>query len=112
MPRVRSSRRVAGLKPTDYDHEISIVDHDGTPDRGAGATHAVNTNTEPRSSTEDRLLDSADGQTRLASQSYSSSLAHESNYSSGLPEPPSEGPDRAHDLPHPALQPSIEVQGT
>ncbi|KAF4335606.1 hypothetical protein FBEOM_10522 [Fusarium beomiforme] len=33
MLRVKSSRRPAGLKPTDYDHEIALVDHDaaGTP---------------------------------------------------------------------------------
>ncbi|KAG4287657.1 hypothetical protein FPRO06_05309 [Fusarium proliferatum] len=28
MLRVKSSRRPAGLKPTDYDHEIALVDHD------------------------------------------------------------------------------------
>lgn len=27
--KVRSSRRVIGLKPSDYDHEISLVNHDG-----------------------------------------------------------------------------------
>lgn len=32
MPRVRTSRRVSGLKETDYDHEISLVDDDGAPD--------------------------------------------------------------------------------
>lgn len=28
--KLRSSRRAAGLKPTDFDHEISLVDNDGT----------------------------------------------------------------------------------
>lgn len=54
MLRVTSSRRAAGLKPTDYDHEISLEDHD-----------AVRTPPEPqtpeacdmtRSSTRSRLL--------------------------------------------------------
>ncbi|KAM4057551.1 meiotically up-regulated 65 protein [Hirsutella rhossiliensis] len=31
MLRVRSSRRAVGLKPTDYDHEIGLVNHDVTP---------------------------------------------------------------------------------
>ncbi|KAF7543793.1 hypothetical protein G7Z17_g10452 [Cylindrodendrum hubeiense] len=56
MLRVSSSRRAAGLKPTDYDHEISLVDHDAarTPPLGA-------TTPEPaemmRSTTTMRLLD-------------------------------------------------------
>jgi hypothetical protein len=28
MPKIRTSRRVTGLKDSDYDHEISLVDHD------------------------------------------------------------------------------------
>jgi len=32
MPRMRTSRRVSGLKETDYDHEIALVDDDGAPD--------------------------------------------------------------------------------
>ncbi|KAG8427804.1 hypothetical protein J3459_006339 [Metarhizium acridum] len=32
MVKVRSSRRVAGLKPGDYDHEIALVNHDGVDD--------------------------------------------------------------------------------
>lgn len=28
--KVRSSRRAGGLKPSDYDHEIDIVDHDAS----------------------------------------------------------------------------------
>lgn len=31
MPRLRSSRRVLGLKESDYDHEIDLVDHDSPP---------------------------------------------------------------------------------
>ncbi|EQL04074.1 meiotically up-regulated 65 protein [Ophiocordyceps sinensis CO18] len=31
MLRVRSSRRAVGLKPSDYDHEIDLVNHDVTP---------------------------------------------------------------------------------
>jgi hypothetical protein len=55
MPRVKSSRRPAGLKSTDYDHEIALVDHD------AAATPTGSVTPEPhnitRYSTTSRLLD-------------------------------------------------------
>ncbi|KAF4447310.1 hypothetical protein F53441_9153 [Fusarium austroafricanum] len=54
MLRVKSSRRPAALKPTDYDHEIALVDHD------AAATPTGSVTPEPnnmaRYSTTSRLL--------------------------------------------------------
>ncbi|CAI4215095.1 unnamed protein product [Parascedosporium putredinis] len=68
MPRVRTSRRVSGLKETDYDHEIALVDDDGAPDilvndssksnvsvgasRGEPSTQPQDTNVSPGSSAE------------------------------------------------------------
>ncbi|KAI5467156.1 hypothetical protein BGZ63DRAFT_498569 [Mariannaea sp. PMI_226] len=55
MFRVASSRRATGLKPTDYDHEISLVDHD------AARTPPTAETPEPleisRTNTTSRLLD-------------------------------------------------------
>lgn len=52
MPSFRSSRRVTGLKDSDYDHEISLVNHD---DRIASSS--IETPGEaPRTSTGSRLL--------------------------------------------------------
>lgn len=53
--KVRTSRRAGGLKPTDYDHEIDIVDHDGS-----GSNNCNNQDLEPQISvtttTSSRLL--------------------------------------------------------
>ncbi len=38
MPRIRSSRRAPGLKESDYDHEIGLVDDDDARDSLAAAT--------------------------------------------------------------------------
>lgn len=56
MLRVSSSRRAAGLKPTDYDHEISLVDHDAarTPPLGPPTPEPTQM---VRSTTTTRLLD-------------------------------------------------------
>ncbi|KAH7148532.1 hypothetical protein EDB81DRAFT_650217 [Dactylonectria macrodidyma] len=56
MLRVTSSRRAAGLKPTDFDHEISLVDHDAvrTPPPGTATPEPAEI---VRSTTTTRLLD-------------------------------------------------------
>lgn len=55
MLRVKSSRRPAGLKPTDYDHEIALVDHDAAATPTGSVTPEPHTMT--RYSTTSRLLD-------------------------------------------------------
>ncbi|PFH56886.1 hypothetical protein XA68_15825 [Ophiocordyceps unilateralis] len=46
MLRVRSSRRAAGLKPSDYDHEIDLENHDESrPQSSAPTTHRPSTTT-------------------------------------------------------------------
>lgn len=52
MPSFRSSRRVPGLKDSDYDHEINLVDHD---DRVASPSLET-PGDGPRASTGSRLL--------------------------------------------------------
>lgn len=51
MPSFRSSRRVTGLKDSDYDHEISLVNHDN---RGSPSTESLSR--PPRASTASQLL--------------------------------------------------------
>ena len=112
MVRVRTSRRVAGLKPGDYDHEIVIVDRDGAlgrpgeeRDQGASAGAGME-----RISTEQRLL-AAIGEEGSAAPSTPTSPQPE-DQESRLEQRPSRGQDDQQDLPQPALRPSIEVQGT
>ncbi|KAI6784221.1 Meiotically up-regulated like protein [Emericellopsis cladophorae] len=109
MVRVRTSRRVASLKPGDYDHEIVIVDRDGAlgrPDeeRGQGASAGAGME---RISTEQRLL-SAIGEEGSAAPSTPTSPPPDDQES--RPEQrPSRGQDQ-QDLTHLASRPSIEVQ--
>ncbi|KAK1488292.1 meiotically up-regulated 65 protein [Colletotrichum cuscutae] len=51
MPSFRSSRRATGLKDSDYDHEISLVNHDN---RGSPSTESLSR--PPRASTGSQLL--------------------------------------------------------
>ena len=107
MLKVQSSRRAAGLKPTDYDHEISLVDHDGARvRRGDGAGNARF----DRVSTESPLLQpvGAEGQP----SSRSSPRLEESENGAHIQERPTGELERQEELPYPALRPSIEIQGT
>ncbi|KAK1730979.1 hypothetical protein CaCOL14_005702 [Colletotrichum acutatum] len=52
MPSFRSSRRVTGLKDSDYDHEISLVNHDN---RGSPSAESLS-RPPPRASTGSQLL--------------------------------------------------------
>lgn len=107
MLKVRSSRRAAGLKPADYDHEISLVDHDGT--RGLSARNAGEGDME-RVSTESRLLPAVAEQDGLSPQQ--SPRTDYSAEEGRLQERPAEELRHEQELPHPALRPSIEIQGT
>lgn len=87
MVRVRSSRRVAGLKPGDYDHEIGLVDHDEADDASPSPpSFSVNTQ-------------------QNASLDYDHLSRQFRDGEDGEPQESSE------DCPHPSMQPSIEVQG-
>lgn len=103
MLRVRSSRRAAGLKPTDYDHEIVLLDHDGEPIRRRPQGEDMS-----RVSTESQLLPSVGEETddqisRLPSRS-------ENPEEPRIQERPEEELQHDEELP-PALRPSIEIQG-
>lgn len=101
MIKVHSSRRAAGLKPTDYDHEIALVDHDGLPvrtERDQGGSI----------STQSRLLPSAGDESKPTSRPSSEPGDSETR----LQERPARELEGEEELPHPALRPSIEVQGT
>jgi hypothetical protein len=98
MLRVTSSRRAAGLKPGDFDHNIDLVDHDNKTDSPAGLS--VGEPAVERASTESRLLRSEDGATQ-----------DDSRDSPRVQERPVEELQAEQELPQSAVRPSIEVQG-
>ncbi|CAH0018450.1 unnamed protein product [Clonostachys rhizophaga] len=97
MLRVTSSRRAAGLKPGDFDHNIDLVDHDNKTDSPAGLS--VGGPAIERASTESRLLRSEDGATQ-----------GDSRDSPRVQERPVEELQAEQELPQSAVRPSIEVQ--
>ncbi|OAA62989.1 peroxin Pex23-like-Penicillium chrysogenum [Cordyceps fumosorosea ARSEF 2679] len=114
--KLRSSRRVAGLKPDDFDHEINLVDNDGTVSPHNGHHYAQI----DRTTTTSNLLTPASSTQR---SSRAPSSADESNASSRRPSPsgspsgsrqviieqPEEQENDRAVRPSPS-QPSIEVQ--
>lgn len=106
MLKVRSSRRAAGLKPTDYDHEIILVDHDGA----AGRSRHQGENDIRRVSTESRLLPSV-GEDPEGEPSPQPSPRPEHHEEARMQERPAHELQHEQDLPHSAMRPSIEIQG-
>lgn len=127
MLRVKSSRRPAGLKPTDYDHEIALVDHD------AAATPTGSVTPEPhnitRYSTTSRLLDleeeheeeqqencgEQDGAPRKPSSNTLNAHTneHDGSHTEGESQthPSSNHIENGQPSTPPQTRPSIEVQG-
>lgn len=111
--KLRSSRRAAGLKPDDFDHEISLVDNDGTISPHNGHHYAQT----ERVTTNSNLLTPSPS-TRRSSRAQTS--GNGSNASSRRPSPngsrtvilehPEEQENQRTVRPSPS-QPSIEVQG-
>lgn len=118
MVKVRSSRRAASLKPTDYDHEIGLVNHDEAENdsRSTLTESAVGTR---RASTISRLVSLVgDGERDDAAQAEGSGTQDESvpqAQQNGTIADVSEQDENQlqpeESLPHPSMQPSIEVQG-
>lgn len=106
MLRVRSSRRAAGLKPTDYDHEIVLVDHDGA----AGRPRNERGDDMRRVSTESRLLPSV-GEDPEGEPSPQPSPRPEDPEEARMQERPAEELQHEQELPHAVMRPSIEIQG-
>lgn len=107
MLRVRSSRRAAGLKPGDYDHEIGLVDHDGAlaqRDDGAGDSGF------DRVATESPLLPLVEAEDQPSS--VPSPRPEESDTDAHIQDCPTDELERQEELPQPALRPSVEIQGT
>lgn len=111
--KLRSSRRVVGLKPDDFDHEISLVDNDGTVSPHNGHHFAQI----DRTATNSNLLTPAQS-TRRGSSARAS--GDESDVSSRRPSPnasrdvilehPEEQESQRNLRPSPS-QPSIEISG-
>ncbi|KAK2603692.1 hypothetical protein QQS21_004166 [Conoideocrella luteorostrata] len=105
MVKVRSSRRVGGLKPGDYDHEIGLVSHDETGDESPSTlASAVNTR---RGSTTSRLVSLLnDGEQDVDAAAVATALQSQQD----APGQDADGLEPRDSLPHPSMQPSIEVQ--
>lgn len=99
MRKVHSSRRAAGLKPGDYDHQINLIDHEGSASRKPGPSEANGsergTSPAPRSS-------NGGDQQRPSSRSDDDGFQ--------IQERPAAELDGEQELPQGALRPSIEVQ--
>ncbi|KAF5026318.1 hypothetical protein F66182_1582 [Fusarium sp. NRRL 66182] len=125
MLRVKSSRRPAGLKPTDYDHEIALVDHDSaaTPTRSI----TPEPNSIARFSTTSRLLgleeeeeqdynyagqngDQLNRQNKKPDDAQGATHDDSHTEDGNETQPSSSCVENRQDLPHPMTRPSIEVQ--
>ena len=124
---LRSSRRVAGLKPNDYDHEINLVDNDGlssptherhtlrdSQDDLHQHTHApqiehTNTNSRLLSSGHNSIQNSSRNQTDFESQS-----SRRGSHIHNLNTNDRHGVDTSQDnstMGRSASRPSIEIHG-
>ncbi|KAI9167756.1 hypothetical protein HJFPF1_03890 [Paramyrothecium foliicola] len=102
MRKVHSSRRAVGLKPGDYDHEINLIDHEGTVS-GRRTTELAEADNLERADSSSRLRPSnGDAQPRPPS--------HGDEDSFQIQERPAAELEEEQELPQGALRPSIEVQ--
>ncbi|KAG6038124.1 hypothetical protein E4U19_001046 [Claviceps sp. Clav32 group G5] len=116
MVKVRSSRRVAGLKPNDYDHEIGLVNDEGVENIPDSATQSAAETR--RASTASPLVSSAEESEQSQRQASGSSDPQENTNlchgQDGTLRPALSRQETClasqDPLPHPAMQPSIEVQ--
>ena len=109
MLKVSSSRRTASLKPGDFDHEIGIVDHDGDAEEVAPSPDLTGMS---RISTTAQLLPHAEEPGHDDSGEGPAPVADgDGNEGLQVQERPPEELQQEQELPHPALRPSIEVQG-
>ena len=127
MFKVQGSRRSVGLKPADYDHQISLVDHDGSQPQRLTSTASHNTEL-TRSSTTSRLIQPHQQRRRSGEINGQQSNGSAASSLSPRRQRASEDSNVKHntlphsqdtavesqsqsDLPHPALEPSIEIHG-
>ena len=126
MLRVKSLRRPAGLKSTDYDHEIDLVDHDAAATPTGSVTPEPNDMT--RYSTTSRLLGVQEEEEEGQDQNRNGQNGDQPDQSKNKPNdtpanghnshtedgndtrPSSDRVEHGQDLP-PQARPSIEVQG-
>ena len=118
MLKVRSHRPVTGLKPVDYDHEIGLVNHE----EEQSPPTPLSSDADPRrTSTTSRLISLAETEQEDAGDRGPEGSASGELETSGIESRPPNGEqqldrlpeelDYEANLPHPAMQPSIEVQG-
>jgi FtsZ-interacting cell division protein ZipA len=109
---VKSNRRAGTLRPKDYDHEIDLIDHDGSASRNQDRPSNEDTVEVSRSSTNAELLQHrGDGATTDEDRTNGSPTT---NRTSERPRSdagrPSNGHQHEAELAQDALRPSISVQ--
>jgi hypothetical protein len=124
---LRSSRRVTGLKPNDYDHEINLVDNDGLPSP-PHERHTLRDNQDDwhpqnhtpqieQTNTNARLLSSSHNSTQNSSRNQIDFESQSSRRGSHVPNvhgSDQQGVDNSQDnstMGRSASRPSIEIQG-
>lgn len=103
MLKVHSSRRAAGMRPTDYDHEISLIDHDGYDGAARSGTETPPEADMERINTESQLLPNAQRPGRQATPPHEDE-GDDTRPQERRPQENGEGPS------HDASRPSIEIQ--
>lgn len=110
--KVTSNRRAVTLRPKDYDHEIDLVDHDGSASRAQNRQSADDTIEVSRSSTNAELLQQGNGGTTTDEDCTTDSP--QSNRTNNRPRDDTRrlSNQREHEggPPHDALRPTISVQ--
>jgi hypothetical protein len=117
MLRVTSSRRAAGLKPSDYDHEIVTLDNEASrpkpPTASPGDASRVSTRSQliPHDENDEQSTSPpSHNHDRGDSSSLSSANSGPDAPESRVQERPLHEGQSNEDLPHNVLRPSIEIQ--
>ncbi|PHH62212.1 hypothetical protein CDD81_7339 [Ophiocordyceps australis] len=106
MLRVRSSRRAVALKPSDYDHEIGLVNHDEAP-MPSPPTPAPDAS---RQSTSRLLSMTSDGQEQRDDDDDANTQARRRRSDARGRRSPMIEVEHQPSLPDAVVQPSIEIQ--
>lgn len=110
--KVNSNRRAGALRPKDYDHEIDLVDHDGSASRNQDRRSVEEDADMSRVSTNAELLQhradpGATDEDRTGDSPHTTRTSERPQSDAGRP---SNELQHEAELPHDALRPSISVQ--
>lgn len=110
--KVSSNRRAVTLRPKDYDHEIDLVDHDGSASRNQDRQSADDTIEVSRSSTNAELLQQGGGEATTDEETTTDSPQNSRTNDRPRDDTRRLSNERENEarLPHDALRPTISVQ--